>query len=208
MSCYDKLRSSICISRTWDKKIPPKEGFLLFLSGTARGCLVLSRGCLVQAVWHSVLSYCSFTSVIMTSQRKAQRLPQRQRVALTLNITISAYFLFKMHISRRYEKNNQVPMLNPDRQISVSGDTMSHPSLGYRLDWYLWHRITLDWDLSVWIQHWYLILLVYLFVWGSICIACKHNADWTVSARTAKHDKDISYDKRLTPLHLKVMGQS
>ena len=69
-------------------------------------------------------------------------------------------FLFKMHISTRYEKNNQVPVLDPDRQISVSGDTMSHPSLGYRLDWYLWHRITLDWDLSVWIQHWDLILLI------------------------------------------------
>ena len=51
-------------------------------------------------------------------------------------------------------------------------------------------------------------LYVYLFVCGSICIACKHNADWTVSARTAKHGKDISYDKRITPLHLKVMGQS
>ena len=72
---------------------------------------------------------------------------------------IIGIFLFKMPNSMRYEKNNQVPMLNPDRQISVSGDTMSHPSLGYRLDWYLWHRITLDWDLSVWIQHWYLILL-------------------------------------------------
>ena len=83
------------LSRTWDKKIPPKEGFLLFLSGTARGCLVLSRGCLVQAVWHSVLSYCSFTSVIMTSQRKEQRFPQRQRVAVTLNRTISAYFSLK-----------------------------------------------------------------------------------------------------------------
>ena len=51
-------------------------------------------------------------------------------------------------------------------------------------------------------------LYVYLFVCGSICIACKHNADWTVSARTAKHGKDISYDKRIIPLHLKVMGQS
>ena len=39
---------------------------------------------------------------------------------------IIGMFLFKMHISTRYEKNNQVPMLNPDRQISVSGDTMSH----------------------------------------------------------------------------------
>ena len=68
-------------------------------------------------------------------------------------------FLFKRHISRRYEKNNQVPMLNQDRQILVLGDTMSHPSLGYRLDWYLRHLITLDWALSVWIQHWYLILL-------------------------------------------------
>ena len=32
------------ISRTLDKNIPPEEGFLLFMSGTARGCLV-------QTVW-------------------------------------------------------------------------------------------------------------------------------------------------------------
>ena len=42
---------------------------------------------------------------------------------------IISIFLFKMRISMRNEKNNQVPVLNPDRQISVSGDT--------RLDWYL-----------------------------------------------------------------------
>ena len=77
------------------QKNPPKEGFLLFLSGTARGCLVLSRGCLVQAVWHSVLSYCSFTSVIITSQCKAQLFPQHQRVVVTLNRTISTYFSLK-----------------------------------------------------------------------------------------------------------------
>ena len=96
----------------------------------------------------------------MTSQRKAQRFPRRQRVPVTFKRTLLACFSLKC-ISKRYEKNNQVPMLNPDRQISVSDDTMSHPSLGYRLDWYLWHRITLDWDLSVWIQHWYLILLFF-----------------------------------------------
>ena len=45
-----------------------------------------------------------------------------------------------------YEKNNQVPVLNPARQISVSGDMMSHPSLGYRLDWYLWHLIFVSLD--------------------------------------------------------------
>ena len=105
--------------------------------------------------------FCSFTQVTMKSQRKAQRFPRRQRVFRDIKENITGMFLFKMHISTRYEKNNQVPMLNPDRKISVSGDTMSHPSLGYRLDWYLWHRITLDWDLSVWIQHWYLILLIF-----------------------------------------------
>ena len=81
-----------------------------------------------------------------------------------------------MRISTRYEKNNQVPMLNPDRQISVSGDTMSHPSLGYRLDWYLWHRITLDWDLSVWVQHWYLILLFLSYMYIFLCLCWQGQA--------------------------------
>ena len=60
------------VSRTWDKKIPPEEGFLLFLSGTARACLVPRV-----PVWYrlSGTPFCSFTSVTMTSQRKAQRFP-------------------------------------------------------------------------------------------------------------------------------------
>ena len=37
----------------------------------------------------------------------------------------------------KYEKNNQVAVLDQDWQILVSCDTMSYPSLGYRLDWYL-----------------------------------------------------------------------
>ena len=56
---------------------------------------------------------------------------------------IIGVFPFKMHISMRYEKNNQVPVLNPDRK--VSGDTMSHPSLVYA------STGIIDWDLSVWI---------------------------------------------------------
>ena len=51
------------------------SGTVAWLSGT--GCL---------------LSYCSYTSVIMTSQRKAQRFPRRRRVAATLKRTLSAYF--------------------------------------------------------------------------------------------------------------------
>ena len=88
--------------------------------------------------------------------------PTMSEVAVTLFIkeNIIGIFLFKMHILMSYEKNNQVQMLNPDRQISVSGDTMAHSNLGYRLDWYLWHCIILNWDLSVWIQHWYLILFI------------------------------------------------
>ena len=34
-------------------------------------------------------------------------------------------------------KNIQVPMLDSDRQTIISGDTMSHPSFGYHIDWYL-----------------------------------------------------------------------
>ena len=47
-----------------------------------------------------------------------------------------------------YGKNNQVPKLKPDRQISVSGDTMSNPGLCNCIDWYLCHCITHNWDLS------------------------------------------------------------
>ena len=55
-------------------------------------------------VWYSLLSYCSFTSVIMTSQRKAQRFPQRQRVAVTLQRTFMAYLSLKC-ISHRSTRN-------------------------------------------------------------------------------------------------------
>ena len=97
-------------------------------------CLVLSRGCLVQAVRHSLLFiYVSNYHVTMQSAT----FPATSEGFRDVKENIIGMFLFKMHISTRYEKNNQVPVLNPDRQISVSGDTMSHPSLGYHLDWYL-----------------------------------------------------------------------
>ena len=84
-------------SRTWDKKIPPEEGFLLFLSGTARACL-LPR----VAVWYRLSStpFCSFTSVTMPSQRKAQRFPRRQGVPVTLKRTFLTCFSLKC-ISQR-----------------------------------------------------------------------------------------------------------
>ena len=60
--------------------------------------------CLVPrvAVWYrlSGTPFCSFTSVIMTSQRKAQRFPRRQRVAVTLKRTLTACFSLKC-ISQR-----------------------------------------------------------------------------------------------------------
>ena len=124
-----------------------RDHFVRRLSVCACVCLFDSHTFLI--VTHSYVSQathaflgmlplcCSFTSVNMTSQRKAQRFPRRQSVPVTLKRTLLACFSLKcIYISRRYEKNNQVPMLNPDRQISVSGDTMSHPSLGYRLDLY------------------------------------------------------------------------
>ena len=149
------MKHQITITRTWDRKIPPEEGFLLFLSGTARDCLV-------QAVWHSLL-FIYVSNYDVTTQ--SATFPATSEGCHHVKENIIGIFLFKIHISMRYEKNYQVPMLNPERQISVSGDTMSHPSLGYRLDWNLWHRITLDWDLSIWIQHWYLILLVIMSLW-------------------------------------------
>ena len=88
-------------SRTWDKKIPPEEGFLLFLSATARACLVPRV-----AVWYrlSGTPFCSFTSVTMTSQRKAQRFPRRQTVPVTLKRTLLACFSLKCIFQRRTRK--------------------------------------------------------------------------------------------------------
>ena len=97
------------------------------LSGTARGCLV-------QAVRRSLL-FIYVSNYDVTTQ--SATIPATSEGTRDVKENIIGIFLFKMHISTRYEKNNQVPMLNSDRQISVSGDTMSHPSLGYRLDWYL-----------------------------------------------------------------------
>ena len=70
---------------------------LNFLSGTARACLV---PCV--AVWYmlSGTPFYSFTSVTLTSQRKAQRFLQRQRVSVTLKRTLSACFSLKW-ISQR-----------------------------------------------------------------------------------------------------------
>ena len=57
---------------------------------------------------------------------------------------------FKIQSISGTRKNNQLLVSDPEWQKSVSGDTMSHPSLGYALDWNLWHRITIDRDLSLW----------------------------------------------------------
>ena len=115
-------------SRTWDKKIPPEYGFLFFVSVTAGGCLV-------QAVWYSFLAYCRLSNYDVSMQ-SAMFLATSEGCR-DVKENIIGIFLFRMHISfeKRYEKNNQVPMLNPDRQISVSVDTMSHPSRG----WTDWH---------------------------------------------------------------------
>ena len=117
-----------------------------WLSG--KGCLVLP----------CVLLFVYVSNYDVTTQ--GATFPATSEGCRDVTEYIIGIFLLKMRIWMRYKKNNQVQVLNPDRQISFSGDTMSHPSLGYRLDWYLWHHITLDWDLSVWIHHWYLILLI------------------------------------------------
>ena len=129
------------------------SGSVTWLSGT--GCLALPF----------VLLFIYVSNYDVTT--RSATFPVTSKGCRDVEDNICCIFFFKMHIyiSMRYEKNNQVPILNRDRQISVSGDTMSHPSLAYRLDWYLWHPITLDWDLSVWIQHWYLILLISLLIW-------------------------------------------
>ena len=64
-----------------------------------------ARGCLVQTVWFYLLSCCSFTSEIMLSQRKAQRFPQRQRVAVPLKRTLFAYGGVKSNQPRSIDLN-------------------------------------------------------------------------------------------------------
>ena len=67
----------------------------------------------------------------MTSQRMPLHYPRRHRhfqwrrmlILWTNSCKTPKYF--------RYEKNNQPLVSDPEWQISVSGDTMSHPSLGY-----------------------------------------------------------------------------
>ena len=51
-------------------------------------------------------------------------------------------------------------MLDPDWQISVEGDTMSQIPVEAVAETGMWHRITRDWDLSVCIQHWDLIIFL------------------------------------------------
>ena len=51
-------------------------------------------------------------------------------------------------------------MLDPDWRISVEGDTMSQMPVEAVAETGMWHRITRDWDLSVWIQHWDLIIFL------------------------------------------------
>ena len=99
------------------------SGTVAWLSGTVR--LVLPF----------VLLFIYVSNYDVTTQ--SATFPATSGGCRDVKTNIIGIFLFKMPNSMRYEKKNQVPMLNPDRQISVSGDTMSHPSLGYRLDWYL-----------------------------------------------------------------------
>ena len=88
------------------------------LSGT--GCLVLPF----------VLLFIYISNYNVTTQ--SATFPATSEGYHDVKENIIGIFLLKMHISMRYEKNNQIPVLNPDWQISVSGDKMSHPSLGYR----------------------------------------------------------------------------
>ena len=74
------------------------------LSGTARGCLV-------QAARRSLLfiyvSNYDVTTLNVT-------FPATSEGFRDVKKNIIGIFLFKMHISTRYEKNNQVPVLDPD----------------------------------------------------------------------------------------------
>ena len=134
----------------------------LVLSSIAHGCLALSRCCLVLPF---VLLFIYISNYDVTMQ--SATFPATSEWCCDVKE--------KMHISMRYEKNNQVPVLNADRQISISGDTMSH----HNLSLYLWHCITLDWDLSVCVKHWYWILLVLQSCQDSGCHVLLSNLSFT-----------------------------
>ena len=51
-------------------------------------------------------------------------------------------------------------MLDPDWQISGEGDTMSQIPVEAVAETGMWHSIIRDLDLSVWIQHWNLIIFL------------------------------------------------
>ena len=89
--------------------------------------------------WH-----CLMTLLFMTSQRMPLHYPRHHRRFQWRWMLILWTNSFKTPKYFRYEKNNQLLVSDPEWQISVSGDTV------LRLDWDLWHRITLDRDLSLW----------------------------------------------------------
>ena len=93
--------------------------------------------------WH-----CLMTLLFMTSQRVPlhySRCHHRFQLRWMLILWTNS---FKTSNYFRYKKSNQLLVSDPEWQISVSGDTMSHPSLCYPSTGIC--DITLDWDLSPW----------------------------------------------------------
>ena len=103
-NCFSYLRQE----NSTERGVPTfSVWYRAWLSGTARDCLV-------QAVRHSLLFiYVINYDVTMQSAM----FPATSESFRDVNENIFGMFLFKMHTSTRYEKNNQVPVLNPDRQI-------------------------------------------------------------------------------------------
>ena len=106
------------------------------------------------AVWHYMYGtpYCHIVQVRhLLCHQNAPRFSQSQRVSVTWKRKFLAYSLLKCISKWATKQNNQVPMLNLDRQTSVSGDTMSQlnlKSLLPRLEFVT--SYPLDWNLSVW----------------------------------------------------------
>ena len=85
-----------------------------------------------RAVWNCWLLALLNDVIVYDVTTHATTLPATSTpLSMALNVNTLNKFIFKTPKYFRYEKNNQLLVSDQVWQISVSGDTMSHPSLGY-----------------------------------------------------------------------------
>ena len=95
------------------------------------------RGLSTFSVWHSLMAYCSICHILWCHHAK-YNVSCNVRGLLWRLENIYDIFLSEIHTSLRYEKNKQVPMLNPDRQSLISGETISYSRLVFVTSYHPW----------------------------------------------------------------------